>query len=237
MKKTRTSTVALALAGGAMATVMAAGSASAADIPGFVSKVKVGGGTRTVYSGHTELNRTDLKGCASNAWVEGHVTWTLGSVSKSSIVVKKIQVTRTATPQFADSGVLFDVVARGPHDVWAVGWSRDTDKQRPAGLALHWDGTAWSDVPLPAGTYALQAAALRPHGGLAVVGGVDDGAVGLSWTPTGGWQSLGLPENDPQLPLGVSAVAAHGPHLTIAGWHYHPGDGGDSFDSGTILTR
>ncbi|WP_157856263.1 hypothetical protein [Actinacidiphila yeochonensis] len=145
--------------------------------------------------------------------------------------------TRTPTPQFADSSVLFDVVARTPDDVWAVGWSRDTDKQRPAGLALHWDGTAWSQVPLPDGTFALQSAALRPHGGLAVVGGNDDAAVGLSWTPAGGWQSLGLPENDPQLPLGVFAVASSGSHLTVSGWHYESSDFGDSFSSGVLLTR
>jgi hypothetical protein len=121
--------------------------------------------------------------------------------------------------------------------VWAVGWSRDTGTQRPAGLALHWNGTAWSQVPLPAGTFALQSAALLPCGGLAVVGGVDDGAVGLSWTPSGGWRSLDLPENDPHLPLGVTAVAASGSRLTVAGWHYESSDYGDTFESGAILTR
>jgi hypothetical protein len=145
--------------------------------------------------------------------------------------------TRTPTPAFPDSSVLFDVVARTSGDVWAVGWSRDTGKQRPAGLALHWDGTSWKQVALPAGTFALQAAALRPHGGLAVVGGNDDAAVGLTWAPGTGWRSLGLPENDPQLPLGVSSVAASGSHLTIGGWHYVSADTGDSFSSGAILTR
>ncbi|WP_225850008.1 hypothetical protein [Streptomyces sp. HPF1205] len=145
--------------------------------------------------------------------------------------------TRTPTPAFPDSSVLFDVVARTPSDVWAVGWSRDTDKQRPAGLALHWDGTAWKEVPLPAGTFALQAAALRPHGGLAVVGGNDDAAVGLAWAPGTGWQSLGLPENDPSLPLGVASITASGSHLTIGGWHYVSADTGDTFSSGALLTR
>ncbi|UWE10934.1 hypothetical protein [Actinacidiphila bryophytorum] len=145
--------------------------------------------------------------------------------------------TRTATPLFPDSAVLFDVVARTPDDVWAVGWSRDTDKQRPAGLALHWDGAAWSQVPLPAGTFGLQGLALQPHGAVVVIGGNDDAAVGLRWTPAAGWQSLGLPENDPQLPLGVGAVASSGSHLTVAGWHYVSSDGGDSFAHGVILTR
>lgn len=147
------------------------------------------------------------------------------------------QWTRTPTPVFPDSAVLFDIAARTPTDVWAVGWSRDTDKQRPAGLALHWDGASWTQVSLPAGTFSLQAVTLRPHGGLAVVGGNDDAAVGLSWTPTAGWRSLGLPENDPQSPLGVSSVVSSGTHLTVGGWHYLVGDDGDSFMSGAILTK
>jgi len=69
------------------------------------------------------------------------------------------------------------------------------------------------------------------------VGGNDDAAVGLSWTPTAGWRSLGLPENDPQLPLGVSSVVSSVGHLTIGGWHYVSSDYGDSFSSGAILTR
>ncbi len=145
--------------------------------------------------------------------------------------------TRTATPAFPDSAVLFDVVARSSSDVWAVGWSRDTDKQRPAGLALHWDGTAWQQVALPDGTFALNSAALLPHGGLAVVGGNDDAAVGLTWSPSAGWTSLGLPENDPDHPLGASTVVASGNHLTVSGWHYVSSDGGDTFYNGAILTK
>ncbi|MCX5366580.1 hypothetical protein OG864_48680 [Streptomyces sp. NBC_00124] len=147
------------------------------------------------------------------------------------------QWTRTPTPVFPDSAVLFDIAARTPTDVWAVGWSRDTDKQRPAGLALHWDGTSWTQVPLPVGTFSFQAITLRPHGGLAVVGGNDDAAVGLTWTPAAGWRSLDLPENDPQFPLGVSSVVSSGTHLTVGGWHYLVDDDGDSFMSGAILTR
>jgi hypothetical protein len=94
------------------------------------------------------------------------------------------QWTRTPVPAFPDSANLFDVSARSPSDVWAVGWYRDTDKQRPLGLALHWDGHSWTQVPLPAGTFALNSVALQPHGGIAVVGGNDDAAVGLSWSPS-----------------------------------------------------
>ncbi len=145
--------------------------------------------------------------------------------------------TRTPTPAHPDSAVLFDVTARTPDDVWAVGWSRDTDKQRPAGEALHWDGTAWSEVPVPAGTFSLQSVALRPHGGIAVVGGNDDAPVGLAYTPAAGWTSLDLPSGDSQLALGVATVAASGRHLTVGGWRFVSSGGGDSFSSGLILSR
>ncbi|MFE9417646.1 hypothetical protein ACFYMX_18710 [Streptomyces griseofuscus] len=36
--------------------------------------------------------RRALSGCLSNAWIQGHATWTLGNVTKTSIVVKSIQV-------------------------------------------------------------------------------------------------------------------------------------------------
>ncbi len=144
--------------------------------------------------------------------------------------------TRTSTPTYGDTGILFDVTARSADDVWAVGWSTDTDKQRPAGVALHWNGTAWTQVPLPDGTFSLQSVTLLPAGGIAVVGGNDDRTVGLSWSRAGGWTSLGLPDSDAQLPLGAGAVINSGDHLTVAGWHYVRSDAGDSFDHGVLLT-
>ena len=144
---------------------------------------------------------------------------------------------RIATPTFPDSSVLFDITARSASDIWAVGWYRDTDKERPLGLALHWDGRSWSQLPLPAGTFALNSVALQPAGGIAVVGGNDDAAVGLTWDPARGWQSLQLPETNPGQPLGVWTIAAAPGRLTITGWHYISSDFGDTFQSGVILTR
>src|SRR5437764_14521584 len=40
---------------------------------------------------------------------------------------------------------LSDVAAIAPDDVWAVG----------QGLSMHWDGMAWSTVPIPAVGYAV----------------------------------------------------------------------------------
>jgi hypothetical protein len=43
---------------------------------------------------------------------------------------------------------LYDVAAISSHDVWAVGRLQDGKHE---GLALHWDGTKWTDVQLPSG--------------------------------------------------------------------------------------
>ncbi|WP_346076575.1 MULTISPECIES: hypothetical protein [Actinomycetes] len=92
MMKRRALSAALAAGTATLAMVMSTGAAQAEDIPGFVNKVTVGSGTRTVYTGHTELDQSTLSGCLSNAWIQGHATWTLGNVTKTSIVVKRIQV-------------------------------------------------------------------------------------------------------------------------------------------------
>ncbi|EYT81410.1 hypothetical protein CF54_19700 [Streptomyces sp. Tu 6176] len=92
MMKKRAMSAALAAGTAVLAMMMSTGTAHAEDIPGFVNKVKIGSGTRTVYTGHTELDQTELKGCLDNAWIQGHATWTLGNVTATSIVVKSIQV-------------------------------------------------------------------------------------------------------------------------------------------------
>ena len=42
---------------------------------------------------------------------------------------------------------LVSVTAIGSDDVWAVGWSTTTGRLTP--LAMHWDGTSWTDVATP----------------------------------------------------------------------------------------
>jgi hypothetical protein len=44
---------------------------------------------------------------------------------------------------------LASVAARGPHDIWAVGWQQDQGSR--SSLTEHWDGTTWSVVPVDAG--------------------------------------------------------------------------------------
>jgi hypothetical protein len=48
---------------------------------------------------------------------------------------------------------LFDVAALGPTDVWAVGYQVGGTGY-PGTLAIHWNGTAWNEVPSPNGSTA-----------------------------------------------------------------------------------
>jgi hypothetical protein len=44
---------------------------------------------------------------------------------------------------------LEDVVALGPEDAWAVGWSGTAGSFDRTNVAMHWDGEEWSIVPTP----------------------------------------------------------------------------------------
>src|SRR5262249_3674128 len=67
------------------------------------------------------------------------------------------------TPGVIDT-VLTGVAVQSASDVWAVGYSFDGSADRP--LALHWDGTTWSNSPISgAGRLRKVAAAGPGHGG------------------------------------------------------------------------
>jgi hypothetical protein len=94
------------------------------------------------------------------------------------------------------------VAARGSADIWAVGGSRD-EQGGTRGLALHFDGTTWTEKPLPAGTDVLDQVALTPDG-VAVTGNGDTAPFGLR-LDRGRWKPLGLPAD--------SALSVHGLHV------------------------
>ncbi len=83
---------------------------------------------------------------------------------------------------------LVAVAAAGPDDVWAVG-SRQTG-QAATPLAVHWDGTEWSDAPLTGDSNDLYGS-LRD---VAMAGPDDVWAVGAS-SPDGGSETRGLTEH------------------------------------------
>jgi len=56
--------------------------------------------------------------------------------------------TSIRTPNFGPSSSLTGVEGLSSNDVWAVGGYRDQNDQAH-NFILHWDGTRWSDVPIP----------------------------------------------------------------------------------------
>ncbi|MGW5366267.1 hypothetical protein [Actinopolymorpha pittospori] len=142
---------------------------------------------------------------------------------------------RVPAPSYQDSGVLINVTSGSGRDVWAVGWYREEEKERPRGLVLHYDGRKWNEVPLPAGTFMVTSVAATRNG-VVVVGGGDDGVVGLRLVE-GKWRSLGLPQSeDLRTRRGVSTVSASGSRLTVGGYTFLVGDDSDEFVSGSLLT-
>lgn len=66
--------------------------------------------------------------------------------------------TAVPSPSPGISAALKGVSAVSPDDVWAVGYSADSTDSGSA-LALHWDGTSWTQNPVPASVYNLRAVA------------------------------------------------------------------------------
>jgi hypothetical protein len=56
----------------------------------------------------------------------------------------------TVPSSVASPATLGDVSATGPADAWAVGAEAETGYQQGTPLILHWNGSDWSKVPLPA---------------------------------------------------------------------------------------
>jgi len=58
---------------------------------------------------------------------------------------------QTEYPYAARGGFLYEVCARTADDIWAVGIANGFGDAQSASvpLALHWDGSTWTDVPVP----------------------------------------------------------------------------------------
>lgn len=128
------------------------------------------------------------------------------------------------------------LLARGPNDVWAGGY---TDQDQPE--LRHFDGRTWKTAPLPAtGLYGeVNQLAAAPDGTLWAVGRTlldeeDRGhALVLRAAPGGGWRQVAAPETTGRLsalavtPQGVTVVGATAPDddtsvaLRLTGTHWH----------------
>lgn len=81
--------------------------------------------------------------------------------------------------------LLLGVDAVASNDVWAVGVAGGTTGPNWFGLALHWDGNSWSNVPVPS-VGSSGTAELR---GVSALSSNDVWAVGAYSTPDTGWWS------------------------------------------------
>ncbi|MGW2654899.1 hypothetical protein ACWC1D_14770 [Streptomyces sp. NPDC001478] len=109
----------------------------------------------------SRVNAMDANG-SRDVWLVGDDTSVLdGRVYTQHFDGKGWRVVAAGLPEKAESGSLLDVDAR-PGGAWAVGlaqievsrtWNEAKGgwiiESRTAGIARHFDGTAWRDVPLP----------------------------------------------------------------------------------------
>lgn len=115
------------------------------------------------------------------------------------------------------SNRLVSVAADAPNDVWAVG-SVYGGGYTP--LVEHWDGSAWTNSPLPDVLGALaQVVALAPDDVWAVGSG-PNGPLALYYNGSS-WTAESLPSRS----SGFDAVAASSAtDVWVGGWQAHPGD-------------
>lgn len=132
------------------------------------------------------------------------------------------------TPTFGGGILPNAVTAIADNDVWVVGsW----------GLTLHWDGTAWTNVPNPLKDtgYTLNSVSAETSQNVWAVGGTDTGGasppVVLHWDGST-WHSVSIPKVAPgQLLYGVAITSTDvwavggtlsgvetGPWLPLIGW-------------------
>lgn len=101
--------------------------------------------------GYNLLNGVAVAG-ANNIWAVGQAAngSTYSTLIEHSAGGKRSLWSIVASPNVAgNSCVLNAIAAVAPNDIWAVGYSTDSDFHDQS-LTMHWDGTTWSIVPSPA---------------------------------------------------------------------------------------
>jgi hypothetical protein len=128
------------------------------------------------------LRSVSASGPAS-IWAVG---WSVGYDQRFRPLIERWDGSRWSiepVPRLQDDTVLSGVAVQGRNDVWAVGWSWRGDAA--SGLVLHWDGTTWTDVTLPASS-AVAAGRLAT----VTVSGEHVGIAGQAPAPNGILQPL-----------------------------------------------
>jgi hypothetical protein len=121
-------------------------------------------------------------------------------------------------PNFSP-GVDQSISASSASDIWVVGSTVNTTTETTVGEALHYNGTAWSVVPMPLGAGAVTD--ISPGDAWAVGGASIEQWNGNVWSI--------VPSPTPGADLGLTGVAARGPNDV-----YAVGDNIPSINGGTV---
>jgi hypothetical protein len=116
-------------------------------------------------------------------------------------------------------GVGQSISASSASDIWVVGSTFNTTTDATVGEALHFNGTAWSIVPMPVGAGAVTD--ISPGDAWAVGGASIEQWNGSVWSI--------VPSPTPGADLGLSGIAARGPDDV-----YAVGDNIPSVNGGTV---
>ena len=166
--------------------------------------------------------------------------WAVGSGDNGSPLITHWQGTQwqviPAPALVYTSYVLSSIVALSTDDVWAVGFASTIIPGYGGGartLALHWDGTQWSQVPTPnpgSRTNSLQALTVAGPHDLWAVGSYANGIGYRSYTLIQHWNGLAwqtVPSPNPYIEYNIlNSVAAAGPtDIWAVGWGTYPAYG------------
>ncbi len=108
-------------------------------------------------SGRVQMFRASVSPAVDDSWAIGYSWDVVGGALEFRTLAQHwngFSWTTVPTPDVETApakDLIYDAAAAGPDDIWAAGISA-TAPGNPASkpLVLHWDGTSWSIVPLPA---------------------------------------------------------------------------------------
>jgi hypothetical protein len=108
--------------------------------------------------------------------VDAHASddvWAVGSSGDSNLILHWDGAAWTQVPAPSPGlnyNTLEGVVALGSNDAWAVGNAADQGVTSRVPVTLHWDGSAWNEIPNPTLSGQLNAVAAAPDGQLWAAG-------------------------------------------------------------------
>jgi hypothetical protein len=224
-------------------SAFAVGSATGADSTGTAAVALRWSGSAWSRVAVPRPAGTNTAFTAVKAFSAGDV-WAVGTSSTTSVRMTSAMHydgtawTHPATPSPGTrNNDVTAVDGSGPHDVWAVGYSLNLPygNRIRQSLILHWNGTAWSQVPSPnnGSTYLYDVAAVSATDAWAVGYSSSAGAFVTRWNGTA-WNAAPVPpmsnvsgvsarsSTDVWVAGGDAAGAPALAHWTGTGWSLTP---------------